>query len=55
MVLGLQDEIRRSEKSRYDRRLHGALQVAQGMTCPVVARLLADTPRLIEYWVRELE
>ena len=32
MVLGLQDEIRRSEESRYDHRLHGVLLVAQGMT-----------------------
>ena len=28
MVLGLQDEIRRSEESRYDHRLHGVLLVA---------------------------
>jgi hypothetical protein len=32
IVLGLQDEIRRSEESRYDHRLHGVLLVAQGMT-----------------------
>jgi hypothetical protein len=32
MVLGLQDEIRRAEESRYDHRLHGMLLVAQGMT-----------------------
>ena len=36
IVLGLQDEIRRSEESRYDHRLHGVLLVAQGMTCPEV-------------------
>ncbi len=40
MILGLQDEIRRSEESRYDHRLHGVLLVAQGMTCPEVGRLL---------------
>ncbi len=55
MVLGLQDEIRRSEESRYDHRLHGVLLVAQGMTCPEVGRLLGDAPRAVEYWVRHFE
>ena len=55
MVLGLQDEIRRSEDSRYDHRLHGVLLVAQGMTCPEVSRLLGDAPRSVEYWVRRFE
>ena len=55
IVLGLQDEIRRSEESRYDHRLHGVLLVAQGMTCPEVARLLGDAPRTVEYWVRRFE
>jgi transposase len=31
------------------------LLVAQGMTCPEVGRLLGDTPRSVEYWVRRLE
>ena len=55
IVLGLQDEIRRSQDSRYDHRLHGVLLVAQGMTCPEVARLLGDAPRTVEYWVRRFE
>jgi transposase len=55
MVLGLQDEIRRSEESRYDHRLHGVLLVAQGMTCPRVSELLGDAPRSVEYWVRRFE
>lgn len=42
IILGLQDEIRRSGESRYDHRLHGMLLVAQGMTCPQVAELLGD-------------
>lgn len=50
-VLGLQQEIQRSEESRYDHRLHGVLLVAQGMTCPEVARLLGDASRSVEYWV----
>jgi len=55
MILALQDEIRRSEESRYDHRLHGVLLVAQGMTCPQVARALGDAPRTVEYWIRRFE
>jgi transposase len=55
IVLGLQDEIRRSHESRYDHRLHGLLLVAQGMSCPEVARLLGDSTRSVQYWVRRFE
>jgi transposase len=55
IVLGLQDEIRRSEESRYDHRLHAVLLVAQGMRCPEVARLLGDAVRTVEYWVGRFE
>jgi len=55
VILGLQDEIRRSPDSRYDHRLHGVLLVAQGMTCPEVGRLLGDAPRTVEYWVGRFE
>ena len=55
VILGLQDEIRRSEDSRYDHRLHAVLLVAQGMTCPEVARVLGDAPRSVENWVRRFE
>lgn len=55
IILGLQDEIRRSEESRYDHRLHGLLLVAHGMTCPEVAALFGDAPRTVEYWIRGFE
>src|SRR5512138_4041051 len=55
VVLGLQDEIRRSEESRYDHRLHGVLLVAQGMSCHQVAELLGDAPRTVAYWVNRFE
>jgi transposase len=55
VVLGLQDEIRRSEESRYDHRLHGVLLVAQGYSCGEVARLLGSAPRTVEYWVHRFE
>lgn len=54
-VLGLQQEIQRSGESRYDHRLHGVLLVAQGMTCPEVARLLGDAPRSVENWVHRYD
>ncbi|MGD0228715.1 MAG: hypothetical protein ABSF71_40970 [Terriglobia bacterium] len=48
MVLGLQDEIRRSDEPPYDHRLHGVLLVAQGLTCPnEVSRLWRDSPRSV--------
>lgn len=55
VILGLQDEIRRSDESRYDHRLHGVLLVAHGITCPEVAKLLGDAPRSVEYWVRRFQ
>ena len=55
IVLGLQGEIRRSEESRCDHRLHAVLLVAQGMTCPEVSRLLGDAPRSVQYGVRRFE
>ena len=55
VILGLQDEIRRSEEARYDHRLHGLLLVAQGMSCGEVARLLGDAPRTVENWVHRFE
>ena len=54
-VWGLQQEMQRSEESRYDHRLHGVLVVAQGMTCPEVARLLGDAPRAVEYWFHRFD
>src|SRR5262252_2537402 len=54
-VIGLQQEIQRSEESRYDHRLHGVMLGAPGITCPEVARLLGDAPRTVEYWVRHFE
>jgi transposase len=51
VVLGLQDEIRRSEEARYDHRLHGVLLVAEGLACRQVADLLGDSPGTVGNWV----
>ena len=55
VILALQDEIRRSDESRYDHRLHGVLLVAQGLSCTKVALLLGDAPRTVAYWVHRFE
>ena len=55
VILALQDEIRRSDESRYDHRLHGLLLVAQGVTAPRVGRLLGDSTRTVQYWVRRFD
>jgi len=53
MKVALQQEILRSEESRYDHRLHGVLLVCQGLSCPQVSEILGDSPRTIEYWVKD--
>lgn len=55
MTLALQDEINRSEESRYDHRLHGVLLVAQGNSCYQVAEWLGQHPTTVERWVRRFE
>ena len=47
----LQDEIQRSEESRYDHRLHAVLLVAKGMSCPKVSDWLGDPERTVRFWV----
>jgi transposase len=55
MKVALQQEIVRSEQSRYDHRLHGVLLVCAGKTCYEVADLLGHSPRTIQYWVERFE
>lgn len=55
IILAFQDEIRRSDEARYDHRLHSILLVAQGMTCPEVAKKLGDSSRTVQYWVHRFE
>lgn len=52
VILGLQDEIRRSQDARYDHRLHAILLVAQGLSARHVAQMLGDSPRMVAYWVK---
>ena len=55
IIMGLQDEIRRNDEARYDHRLHAILLVAQGLSCPEVAKLLGEGKRTVEYWVNNFE
>jgi transposase len=51
----LEQEIRRSEESRYGHRLHGVLLVSRGMSCRQAAALLGDSARAVGYWVKNFE
>jgi transposase len=53
--IAVQQEIVRSEESRYDHRLHGILLVCSGLSCYDVAGLLGQSPRTVEYWVQRFE
>lgn len=55
MQLAVQQEILRSEDSRYDHRLHGILLVSSGYSCHEVAKLFGHSPRTLQYWVRRFE
>jgi transposase len=55
MRIAIQQEIGRSEESRYDHRLHGLLLVSTGQSCGDVARLFGDDPSTVQRWVRRFE
>jgi len=55
MQMAIQQEIIRSDESRYDHRLHGVLLVCAGHSCYEVAEVFKHSPRTIQYWVRRFE
>jgi transposase len=55
MRIAIQQEIGRSEESRYDHRLHGVLLVTSGQSCPEVAELFDEDVRTVQRWVRRFE
>lgn len=55
MRLAVQQEIARSEDSRYDHRLHGILLVSNGISCYQVAEWLGQNPVTIQRWVNRFE
>jgi transposase len=55
VVRNLQDEIRRSEESRYDHRLHAILLIAKGLSAREAANRLGDAARTVEFWVHRFQ
>lgn len=55
MKVAIQQEIARSEESRYDHRLHGVLLVANGESCRGVAELFGEDARTVQRWVQRFE
>ncbi len=55
MRIALQQEIVRSEESRYDHRLHGLLLVTTGQSCRQVAELFGENGTTVQRWVRRFE
>jgi len=55
MQMAIQQEIIRSDDSRYDHRLHGILLICAGHSCYEVANIFKHSPRTIQYWVRRFE
>jgi transposase len=55
MEIAVQQEIQRSEESRYDHRLHGILLICKGFSCVEVAEFFNHSPRTIQYWVKRFE
>lgn len=55
MRLAIQQEMARSDESRYDHRLHGLLLVTSGHSCQQVATLFGEDRRTVQRWVRRFE
>ena len=55
MRIAVQQEIQRSEESRYDHRLHGLLLCCSGFSCYEVGDMLGQSPRTVEYWLKRFE
>ena len=53
MQLAIQQEILRSEDSRYDHRLHGILLVSKGMSCYQAGEMLGHDSTTIQRWVND--
>ncbi len=51
--IAVQQEIQRSDESRYDHRLHGVLLVSNGMSCRQVAQHLGQDPVTVQRWIRK--
>ena len=55
MRIAIQQEIGRSEESRYDHRLHGLLLVMARQSCREVAELFGEDGTTVQRWIRRFE
>lgn len=55
MRIAIQQEIGRSEESRYDHRLHGLMLLAAGHSCREVAELFGEDETTVQRWVHRFE
>lgn len=55
MQIAVQQEIMRSEESRYDHRLHGVLLICNGFSSNEVADLFGHSARTVQYWIHRFE
>jgi len=55
MRIAIQQEIARSDESRYDHRLHGLLLITGGQSCQQVAELFGGDRRTVQRWVKRFE
>ena len=51
MQMAIQQEILRSEDSRYDHRLHGVLLVSKGLNCSEVGDMFGHNATTVQRWV----
>lgn len=54
-IISIQQEILRSDESRYDHRLHGVLLICSGLSSYEVADILGHSPRTIQGWINRFE
>ena len=55
MRIAIQQEIARSDESRYDHRLHGLLLLTGGRSCQEIADLFGEDRRTVQRWVGRFE
>lgn len=55
MRVAIQQEITRSDESRYDHRLHGMLLITGGHSCQQVAALFDEDRRTVQRWIKRFE
>lgn len=53
--IAIQQQIARSEESRFDHRLHGLLLLAAGQSCRQVAVIFGEDDTTVQRWVRRFE